>query len=609
VTHPTRHLTIVGQDPSVRSKGRIITARVEIPTERLGPGPRGYRVHVVDYDASANRMYKPQPVGTIVPMDSEPAVRRKGKGKRKRESAARFNARLLESPQFHAQNVYAIIMRTLAHFERALGRRLTWSFGGHQIKVAPHAFAEPNAFYSRVDEGLFFGYFAGPEGPVFTSLSHDIIVHETTHALVDGLRPRLMEPSSPDQAAFHEAFADVVALLSVFSIKEILEEAVHRASASIKVKGNILDVAKLTTDAIQDGLLFGLGEQFGDVLSGVHGSSLRRSVKLRPDPRLINLPEYQEEHRRGEILVAAMLSAFLAVYRGRLETLGRDLDGKLPAVRVAEEGADVASRMLTMSIRALDYLPPTDLEFGDVLSALITSDFELRPDDSRYHVREALTKSFKGFGIKPTSAYGSGDQFGCWEPPQILRAKGASRRRPLEISYDQVHRDSLQRDPDEVFRFLWENRAVLGLCEEAYTRVAAVRPVLRVDEDGFTLRETVADYVQILVLRAGELQDLKIPGKGKRIRPPTGLPGETVVRLLGGGALLFNEFGQLKYHIRNALLNPERQTRRLEHLHASGFFDVRPAERGFAALHLKGMRPELPPVTREAQPWLSNPLG
>ncbi len=596
--HPTRKLTIIGQDPSVRTKGRIVTAEIEVPVERLGEGPRGYRVYVVDYDASAGRMYRPLPVGA---MGSAAEPRDPFAGRGRKATSAGFNKRLLTDPQFHAQNVYAIIMRTLAHFERALGRRLTWSFGGHQLKVAPHAFAEPNAFYSRSAEGLFFGYFAGPDGPIYTCLSHDIIVHETTHALVDGLRPRLMEPSSPDQAAFHEAFADVVALLSVFSIPEVLKEAVRQVSTPVR-KG-VLDVSRLTAKALQDGVLFGLGEQYGDVLSGMHGSSLRRSVKLKPDPGLRERPEYQEEHRRGEILVAAMLHAFLQVYGNRLRTLGQEADGTLPAVRVAEEGADVASRMLTMSIRALDYLPPTDLEFGDVLSALITSDLELRSDDSRYRVRDALRTSFESFGIRPTSAHSADGEFGCWEPPQILRAKGAKQKPPLKIDYEGVHRESLQRDPDEVFRFLWENRKVLGLCEEAYTRVAAVRPVLRVDEDGFWLRETVADYVQILTLPAGELEGLRIPGKKQRIRPPKGLSKRTEVRLLGGGALLFDEFGKLKYHIRNALLNPTRQTRRLEHLHASGFYDATPRERGFAALHLKGMLPELRPVTRETERW------
>ena len=161
---PTRELTIIGQDPVVRRNGRILTAKVRVPIEDLGAGPRGYRVHVVDYDASENRLYKPlaaAAMGTAAAPVDPFALSDKQIGKL---SVDAFNRRLLNNPQFHAQNVYAIVMRTLAHFERALGRRLSWSFGGHQLKVAPHAFAEPNAYYSKRDEGILFGYFAGREG-------------------------------------------------------------------------------------------------------------------------------------------------------------------------------------------------------------------------------------------------------------------------------------------------------------------------------------------------------------------------------------------------------------------------------------------------------------
>lgn len=72
----TRELTIVAQDPSVRRRGRILTAPVRLPVEQLGAGPRGYRVHVIDYDASSNRLYRPcagRAMGTIAgPRENQP---------------------------------------------------------------------------------------------------------------------------------------------------------------------------------------------------------------------------------------------------------------------------------------------------------------------------------------------------------------------------------------------------------------------------------------------------------------------------------------------------------------------------------------------------------
>ena len=125
-------------------------------------------------------------------------------------------------------------------------------------------------------------------------------------------------------------------------------------------------LADLTLESLKHGVLLGLGEQFGEALSGVHGAALRRSVTLKPAKDILKTEEeFQESHRRGEVLVAAMLHAFLAVYRARLDDPRPRHERPPAAARVAEEGADIADRMLTMSIRALDYMPPTDIEFGD----------------------------------------------------------------------------------------------------------------------------------------------------------------------------------------------------------------------------------------------------
>lgn len=57
--HPTRKLTILALDPSVRTDGKILRAQIEVPNEALEPGPRGYRVFIVDYDSSADAFRSP----------------------------------------------------------------------------------------------------------------------------------------------------------------------------------------------------------------------------------------------------------------------------------------------------------------------------------------------------------------------------------------------------------------------------------------------------------------------------------------------------------------------------------------------------------------------
>jgi hypothetical protein len=136
------------------------------------------------------------------------------------------------NPKFHQQMVYAIGMQTISFFEKALGRKVLWAphrppgSGGRpyadkevrRLRIYPHALRAANAYYSPAKNALLFGYFpaetAGsvPGSMVFTCLSSDIIAHEMTHAILDGLHRRLQEASNGDVRAFHEGFADIVAV-------------------------------------------------------------------------------------------------------------------------------------------------------------------------------------------------------------------------------------------------------------------------------------------------------------------------------------------------------------------------------------------------------------
>ncbi|OCJ65494.1 hypothetical protein A6U97_27625 [Agrobacterium tumefaciens] len=554
----SRKLSIIAQDPSVTIDGRIVTALIDVPAEELLSGPRGYRVAVIDYDVTANALYRPADLPSGLageyhdPFENAP------------------DETLLSDPRFHAQNVYAIAMRILARFELALGRRVQWGCEGHQLNILPHAFAEPNAFYSRDDRSLFFGYFEsfpdknGDTHTVFSCLSHDVIAHETTHAILDGLRSRYLEPSSPDQGAFHEGLADVVALLSVFALPDVVGAALDGTGG-----GSLIDQELLAKDKLANTVLFRLADEMGQEMSGVRGSALRHSIMLPPGKDYMDDPEWREVHKRGELLVAAMLRSFLDIWVNRLSRVGTIVDGKKDRSLVIEEGARAADHLLTMAIRAIDYCPPVDLSFSDYLSALLTVDREVVPDD-RYGYRDALLLNFAAFGISPSKR---ADVDGSW-----LRCNE-------EMIYSRTHFDSMLRDNEEVFRFVWENRKALEIGDIGYIEVQSVRPSVRIAPDGFVLRETIAEYVQVLTVTAGELrQDFKID-------VPEEIEFWRSLRLLGGGTLVFDEYGQLKYQIANHLMNDrsdkKRQGERLTYLWKQGFLDRKKDKAGyFSALHL-----------------------
>ncbi len=532
---PTRQVTVIARDPGVQTRGSIVRTSIEIPNEELQPGPRGYRVQVVDYDASTGILYK-----TV----TAPPNRADGPPADPFENTS--DDELLANPDFHAMNAYAIVMRTLARFEFALGRRVAWSFPGHQVKVAPHAFADPNAFYSCEDEALLFGYFPHASGGrrIFGCLAHDIVAHETTHALLDGLRQRYRDPSSPEQAGFHEGFADLVALLSVFALREVVATVLDPS-----MDDEHIAASAVTADALRQSILLGLGREFGQELSGIRGNPLRRSVSLRPAEAAVR---NAEPHRCGEVLVAAVMDAFLNVWVRRLGPYIHN--GVLDRRRTVEGGAGVADRLLTICIRALDYCPPTDLQFCDFASALLTADSEMYPRDEKYCFRDELRASFGRYGIGPALPWG----------------------RPDEVPvYDRTHFEQMQRDPDEAFRFIWENRRLFRLHENAYTRVLSVRPCVRSGADGFVLHETVVEYLQLIRLRAAELKTLGI-------RRPRGMPGLQEVTLYGGNAVIFDQFGRVKYNIGNSLFNTRRQQARLDFLWEGGSFA---GARPFSSLH------------------------
>ena len=533
-------------DPSLATQ--LETALVSgmtytVPWEPLKPGPIGEYVEVVDYDPPSNCFYAP------VDLD-DPAILAQN-GLQPSEG----------NPQFHQQMVYAVTMTTINRFERALGRKALWSdrFEASEdrsdepvlrLRVYPHAMRTANAYYSRSKRALLFGYFPAtedrstglfPGGMTFSCLSHDIIAHETTHALLDGFHEYFLEQTNPDVLAFHEAFADIVALFQHFTFPEVLAHQIGRTGGDLRSQN----------------LLAELATQFGHA-RGSHGA-LRDAIgeydkaqgKWVPhEPDATELERKTEVHARGAILVAAVFDAFLSIYDARSRDLfrlaaGGRTDGG-PGVlhpdlvnRLAAEASKAAGHVLTMCIRALDYCPPVDLTFGDYLRALITADVDLMPEDG-HRYRVAFIEAFRRRGIYPRDVRTLSEDSLRWaRPGEEAWAKPGQMERMLEhlIKREQIDelrylqtrkgiwkktRELRQRIHVEIKQAVDKQvllQKLTGLVLEAYD----VPPGIKVKRDGapvfsvYSLREARRERDDGVVLNQvfiTLLQKLTVEGEG-----------------------------------------------------------------------------------------------
>ena len=397
-------------DPSLAtslSTVPISEVQFHVPWEKLEPGPTGEYVEVIDVDPASGCFYEP------VDLD-DPILLAQG-GLPPSEG----------TPQFHQQMVYAVSTLTIRNFERALGRRTLWRPGPPpdatnpkndsvfvpRLRIYPHALREANAYYSPGKIALLFGYFNGQDDPasnttmgmVFTCLSQDVVAHETTHALLDGMHRRFLNATNPDVLAFHEGFADIVALFQHFTIPGVLHYQIANTRGDIRSQQNLLGQL-----AVQFGFATGMRRALRDAI-GSQNQATGAWEPRKPDPA--EYANTTEPHDRGSILVAAVFDAFLSIYERRTSDLLRLASGGSGILqpgaihpdlvaRLSAEAAKSAQHVLTMCIRALDYCPLVDITFGEYLRAVITADSDLVPDDD-LNYRVSFIEAFRRRGIYP----------------------------------------------------------------------------------------------------------------------------------------------------------------------------------------------------------------
>ena len=598
-----RCLRVFALDPSLATgleTAPINEAVVDVRWEGgLGPGPIGEYLEIVDIDPASRCAYAPIDLNHphLLPQD----------GLAPSEG----------NPQFHQQMTYAVAMRTIEYFELALGRSALWAARIvtvkdkvrreyiQRLRIYPHGVRARNAYYSPDRKALVLGYFTAsektaglglPHGVVFTALSHDVIAHETTHALLDGLHSRFREPTNPDVLAFHEAFADIVSLFQHFTMPEALRNQIRRTRG----------------DLSQENLLSELAIEFGQAVSGGYGA-LRDAIGTRDaegnwvarKPHPTDYAASKEPHALGAVLVSAVFAAFLSIYKARmfdLVKLATQGTGVLPpgdipvelADRMGEEASKVAAQVLKMSIRALDYCPPVDITFGDYLRALITADRDLVPDDPR-HYRVAFVAAFRDRGIYPSGVRHLSPGNLIWESPPLPLSNLDTILAEMKLTWNlnNDRRLAYEASQENAAMFhAWlvspkkvsdEELGMLGFVRKSQKmtvgsmkgqmggpEVHSVRPARRIGPDGQSRTDLIVEITQTF-------------------RPDQVLDGP----YRGGCTLVIDlETGEVRYCIRKRVTSTERMSqqaayrRQFQNSVRMQYFDEPPAgNEPFAMLH------------------------
>jgi hypothetical protein len=516
-----RPLKVYAFDPSLgKFVGNYMTAQVRY--EKLEPGPVGERFAVIDYDGTTKTYYTPIDLddpkllitGGMAPSDTD--------------------------PRFHQQMVYAVASETLQRFEAALGRHIHWrrikktadstpkslAAASKCLNLFPHAMCQANAFYSPTAHGIVFGYFKAsrtdpgrnlPGQTVFTCLSHDIIAHETTHAIVDGIREYFMEPTNIDVPAFHEAFADLAALFAHFTHKEVLLDTLRKTGGKLfelqlnpevpidKDAGPAIIQAQIA----EANPLVALALQFG----GASGMRAGLRSALGTSPNSNDIKTKTEPHDRGSILVAAVFDAYFTIYGRRTYDLfrifrgggGTTDNGDIPvplAERLAQEASRTAEQFFAICARALDYCPPVDITFGDFLRAILTADLDIHPGDHD-GVRNAFMEAFRLRGIVADEAVSYSEESLFW--PKVkkdaLLVPGLVFGDPNGLTTEEktINGDVLRK-------FAKAKGGVLGFKPEPNVEIDApsFHPMFHTGQDGRLFVNMIVELVQTVERPFGE---------------------------------------------------------------------------------------------------------
>lgn len=357
----TLQYLVADLDTAAKGRGKLLEGWRYQAHEAMLDGPVSRRVAIVDIDPDTGQVLKGAKF--LAPKPGN-----------KLGSYQIRNDKDIHARDFQQVSLFGAVMKTIDMFEETdvLGRALIWAFDGEQLLVVPRAGRWANAFYHRDSRSLQFFFFEAESGKkattVYTCLSPDIVAHETTHAILDGIAPDLYDAVSPQSLALHEAMADLSAVLFALRTRALRLEVLRLSKGDLSKAGAFNEIAREFGTALA-GESRPLRDLFSDASFGSWGSR----------------PASDDPHDMSLVLSGALYRLLVADHE---KTRNKLVDAMSPppadrgAALFSASGkalAEAGEKFKRMTFRALDYLPPGEISFADYGRAFIAADIASNP--------------------------------------------------------------------------------------------------------------------------------------------------------------------------------------------------------------------------------------
>ena len=191
-----------------------------------------------------------------------------------------------------------------------------------RLSVFPCAGKDFNAYYNRRALKFFYDQDPVTHKRVYTAASSDIVAHELGHATLDAIRPDFWSVQALEIWAYHEAFADINAMLNVLYFDEILKHILKETDGDIS-KPN---VATRLAEEMGNAIFHVTRGQYGYTAGALREATNRFKYvppknlpKDAPDDKLA-----AECHSFGRIFLGAWYDMLAGIYKQEVK------NGKAP---------------------------------------------------------------------------------------------------------------------------------------------------------------------------------------------------------------------------------------------------------------------------------------